>query len=244
MAADCADGTGSGSTLNLGNNITINSSAGTTAFGIDVGSLSGGATGVTVSFGTLANGTANVTPNQGGFMFTGNNGYIAQMKVFALAGSSGATNYMSASGNMNVVIGSPLNLSATAVYSQQATPGTGFDTVNFNGTTSGTSNGGLGNVIYGTIADSANFINQGGWLHGETNVQFNAIYSGQQARGRPQAAAPLSGPSPAAKAIMVGPTSTVARSNWAPDSPARTAISITLAYFFPTPAAVSIMGTN
>ena len=115
-------------------------------------------------------------------MFTGNNGYIAQMATFALAGSSGVTTYMSASGNMNVVIGSPLNLSATAVYSQQQTPGTGFDTVNFNGTTSGTSNGGLGNVIYGTIADSPGFIQNGGWP-GETNVQFNAIYSGQQGSG-------------------------------------------------------------
>ena len=175
-----ADGTGSGSTLNLGNNITMNSSAGTTGMQIDVGSLSGAATGVTVSFGTVANGTANVTPPQGAFLFTGNNGYIAQMKVFALAGSSGATTGMQVNGNMSVVIGSPLALTATAVYSQQATPGTGFDTVNFDGTTSGTSNNGLGNVIYGIIADSPNFIQNGGWLHGEVNVNFNGIYSGQQ----------------------------------------------------------------
>ncbi len=173
------DGTGNGSTVNLGNNVTMNSTANTTGLIIDVGSLSGAVSGVTVSFGTIANGTATVTPNIGGFFFNGNNGYIAQMSKFALAGSSGATTELSTN-NVNVVIGSVATITSTNVVSQQATAGTGFDTANFSGSTSSTSNGGLGNVIYGAIGDSAGFINNGGWLHGETNVQFNANYSGQQ----------------------------------------------------------------
>ncbi len=174
-----ADGTGNGSTLALGNNITIMSSQGTTGMGIDVGSLNGSTSNVTVSFGTLANNTPAALPNLGGFFFTGNNNYIAQMAVFALAGSSGATNYMSASGNMNVQIGSPLALSASAVYSQDTAVGTGFDTVGFNGTTGAGTNG-LGNVIYGRITDGAGYVPFEGLLEGETNVMINSVYNGIQ----------------------------------------------------------------
>jgi fibronectin-binding autotransporter adhesin len=158
------DGTGSGSTVNLGNNITL--TAATTTAIIDVGSLSGTANNVTVSFGTLANGVAVQAVQAGGFNFTGNNGYIASFTKLLLAGSSGANTFLLPT-TANVVIGSPATISATNVVNQEDTAG-GFDSAILNGTSAG--NNGLGNVIYGAIADRTGYVPNNAFLQGETNL--------------------------------------------------------------------------
>jgi autotransporter-associated beta strand protein len=167
------DGTGNGTTVNLGNGISLANNANTNSSTIDVGSLNGSTSNVTVSFGTLTSGANNqISPAV--VNFAGNNGYIANFTKLFLSGSSGANTFLRPM-TANVIIGSPATISGTNVVNQENTQA-GFDSVILNGTAAG--NGGLGNIIYGTINDRAGYVASTSFLQGETNLTLGGSGNG------------------------------------------------------------------
>ena len=159
------DATGIGSTLSLGNNISL--TAATAADTIDVGSLSGTVSNVTVAFGTLAN---NAGANVVTINVVGKNNYIANFTQLYGAGSTGANTFLNPTTG-NVIIGNAATVTGTNVINQ-LTSNSGFETFYMNGT-SGPNANGLGNIIYGAIADRAGYVSSTSWLHGETNLTVN-----------------------------------------------------------------------
>jgi autotransporter-associated beta strand protein len=178
-----ADGTGSGSTLNLGNNINVTNQGSTPQATIDVGSLSGASSNVTVSFGKLMSGLPSDAAQTATITVQGNNNYTASFLSVLLPGNSGTTagdpTTLTAN-NVNVIIGSPAAITGTAIFNQIQVANSGFDTIALCGSNTPINNG-LGNVVYGQITDRNNYPTSPPpttFLNGETNLTVNGIAAG------------------------------------------------------------------
>ena len=132
------DGSGSGGTISLGNNITL--SLATSGDVIAVGNLATSNSGNTVAFGVLSNGTtANALKSN--INFTAANGYLQSYTGLNLPGSTGATTLLNPT-TTTVSITGP-------VTNQETSNATGhYDTLDLDGTSSG-------NLISGVISNSA-----------------------------------------------------------------------------------------
>jgi autotransporter-associated beta strand protein len=131
------DGTGSGGTISLGNNITLTAGA---TVGIDVRNNGSGHINNIVSFGTLSNGTSanalNSTIN-----FTAANGYRPTFAGLNLPGATGYTTVLNPTTTTVVVLGDVNNQMNPTTTGQ-------YDTLVLDGTTTG-------NTIFGTISNPA-----------------------------------------------------------------------------------------
>ena len=132
------DGSGSGGTIGLGNNITL--SLATSADVIDVGNLASSNSGNTVAFGVLSNGTtANALKST--INFTAANGYLQSYTGLNLPGSTGHDHALNPT-TTTVTIAGPVTNQETSTASGH------YDTLDLDGTSSG-------NLISGVISNSA-----------------------------------------------------------------------------------------
>ncbi len=147
------DGSGSGGTINVGNNITLTSAVSTTpTMGIDVRGATGSTSSNTVAFGVLSNGTtANALSST--INFTAANSYRQSFTGLNLPGATGYTTLLNPTTTTVTVLGN--------VNNQMHPTATGqYDTLDLDGTTTG-------NTIYGPISDSPLF---GGVNDGDTRI--------------------------------------------------------------------------
>ena len=131
------DGSGSGGTISLGNNLTLTASA---AVDIDVCNNGSGTTNNTVSFGTLSNGTpANALDST--INFTAANGYRQSFTGLNLPGSTGYYTYLNPVSTTVTIQGNVTNQMTTYAGGQ-------YDMLILDGTSAG-------NIIFGTISDAS-----------------------------------------------------------------------------------------
>jgi len=148
------DGTGSGGTIGLGNNITL--TAGVTTDIISVGNNGSGHTGNTVAFGTLYNSTPAFS-SAANFNFLGANGYLISFSSLALPGATGNNTLLNPT-NTSLIIGNVVN-QEMLVFSGH------YDNLYLGGNSTG-------NVITGVISDSSGYTSIG---NGDTRITMQGI---------------------------------------------------------------------
>ena len=134
------DGSGSGGTINVGNNITLTAAVSTTpTVGINVRGVIGNNPSNTVAFGVLSNGTsANALSST--INFTAANGYRQSFAGLNLPGATGYTTLLNPTTTTVVILGNVNNQMTTYSGSQ-------YDTLDLDGTSTG-------NIIYGSISNA------------------------------------------------------------------------------------------
>jgi fibronectin-binding autotransporter adhesin len=180
------DGSGSGGTISVGNNITL--SLQTTTDTINVGNLLSSNTGNTVAFGVLSNGASSTAFNST-FNFTGANGYVQSFSGLMLSGGGGQGTLLNPTTTSVIIAGNVTN-------QENGNSGGNWDTLTLSGSS-------RGNLVTGTISDAADYLavsngdtritmaGTGQWIlagsntnHGPTTISSGTLQLGTGASGQ------------------------------------------------------------